>query len=316
MLMSSKEAPLSDPPAATQLLLEGLAALPYGFFLLSSDLSLVWSNDWIASEIAETSWLDETLREVLGASESELQVTTLKDYERIVPYPEPESVARWFEISLSVLRDGAGSVLGVMGRIEDVSDRVRAEARLREEISRRRILVKQSPEAMVVLDDKGKVFEANQGFADMLGYSLAEVEKLAVWDWDARFEPTDLLAMLGKADESGHHLQTEHRRKDGSTIHVEMGTNGATFDDRKLIFCVCRAVADLSRPSDVDASSLQKPDPKGWTDIIPMCASCKMIRDGEGNWQGIEVYIAKRFELWVSHGICPDCVEEHYRRTL
>jgi CheY-like chemotaxis protein len=41
--------------------------------------------------------------------------------------------------------------------------------------------------------------------------------------------------------------------------------------------------------------------------MIPICASCKQIRNDKGYWEQIEVYIREHSEAEFSHGICPDC---------
>lgn len=46
--------------------------------------------------------------------------------------------------------------------------------------------------------------------------------------------------------------------------------------------------------------------------ILPICATCKKIRDKEGRWQHIESYISKRSDAEFSHGICPDCLKKDY----
>jgi ethanolamine transporter EutH len=46
--------------------------------------------------------------------------------------------------------------------------------------------------------------------------------------------------------------------------------------------------------------------------IIPICSSCKKIRDDEGYWQQVEVYVKKHSDVDFSHGICPDCAEKLY----
>jgi hypothetical protein len=45
---------------------------------------------------------------------------------------------------------------------------------------------------------------------------------------------------------------------------------------------------------------------------IPICASCKKVRNDEGYWEQIEKYIRDRSEAEFSHGICPDCMEKLY----
>jgi PAS domain S-box-containing protein len=46
--------------------------------------------------------------------------------------------------------------------------------------------------------------------------------------------------------------------------------------------------------------------------ILPLCSYCKKIRDDEGYWEQVEVYIHKNYDTDISHGICPDCLKEHY----
>lgn len=46
--------------------------------------------------------------------------------------------------------------------------------------------------------------------------------------------------------------------------------------------------------------------------FIPICASCKKIRNDAGYWQQVESYIRDHSEAKFSHGICPDCGEKLY----
>lgn len=46
--------------------------------------------------------------------------------------------------------------------------------------------------------------------------------------------------------------------------------------------------------------------------FLPICASCKKIRDDEGYWQQIEKYIQDRSDAKFSHSICPDCGKKLY----
>jgi hypothetical protein len=46
--------------------------------------------------------------------------------------------------------------------------------------------------------------------------------------------------------------------------------------------------------------------------LLPICASCKMIRDDKGYWNQIEAYIGTRTDAEFSHSICPDCRKKLY----
>lgn len=46
--------------------------------------------------------------------------------------------------------------------------------------------------------------------------------------------------------------------------------------------------------------------------LIPICASCKSIRDDKGYWEQLETYIKEHSEAEFSHGICPECKKKLY----
>ena len=50
--------------------------------------------------------------------------------------------------------------------------------------------------------------------------------------------------------------------------------------------------------------------------LLPICAACKKIRDEQGVWHQIEVYIRQHSEADFSHGICPACAKRLYGITM
>jgi len=46
--------------------------------------------------------------------------------------------------------------------------------------------------------------------------------------------------------------------------------------------------------------------------IIPICASCKKIRDDQGFWNQVETYISSHSPAVFSHGLCPDCLKRDF----
>lgn len=47
--------------------------------------------------------------------------------------------------------------------------------------------------------------------------------------------------------------------------------------------------------------------------LLPICAWCKHIRDDQGYWQQLEMYLTENSDLEFSHGICPTCAEKLYQ---
>lgn len=48
--------------------------------------------------------------------------------------------------------------------------------------------------------------------------------------------------------------------------------------------------------------------------LLPICASCKKVRDDRGYWNQIESYISEHSEAEFSHGFCPDCEVRYFER--
>jgi len=152
-------------------------------------------------------------------------------------------VAFW-ENTANPIRDAAGKITSCLELARDITERKQQEQALADEATRRRILIEQSRDGIVVLDEDGKVYEANQRFAEMLGYTPEEVRELHMWDWDTQWSREQLLEMVRSVDETGDHFETYHRRKDGTVIDVEISTNGAVYAGQKLVFCVCRDITE------------------------------------------------------------------------
>lgn len=70
-----------------------------------------------------------------------------------------------------------------------------------------------------------------------------------------------------------------------------------SIQDKMVLF------ADLSRALE-ELEALQA--------ILPLCGSCKRIRNDKGAWQSLEVFIKTQPRENISHLICPDCQKELY----
>lgn len=46
--------------------------------------------------------------------------------------------------------------------------------------------------------------------------------------------------------------------------------------------------------------------------ILPICMHCKKIRDDAGYWEQVEAYVSRHSDVLFSHGVCPECMTQHY----
>ena len=67
-------------------------------------------------------------------------------------------------------------------------------------------------------------------------------------------------------------------------------------DRERLVVALSAALADVKRLSG----------------LLPICASCKKIRNANNHWQRLETYIVEHSEAQFTHSLCPDCLERLY----
>jgi PAS domain S-box-containing protein len=165
----------------------------------------------------------------------------------------------------------------------------------------------------------GRIFQVNDGFENMTGYSHPEVIgrttiELSLW---AREE--DRQAVVRQLSESQRVDGAEFpfRTKSGKVITGLFSADILVIDDQP---CVLSSISDITERKRVENEReelIQKlQDALGkvklLSGMIPICASCKKIRDDTGYWNHVEAYIRRHSEAEFSHGICPDCARKLY----
>ena len=143
--------------------------------------------------------------------------------------------------------DGKGAPMRSLGTIQDITERVLIEQQLEKEMLRYRTLLRTMRDGLCVLDEDGKVVEANRAFADMLGYSEADMASLAVSDWNAQLDREGARAKIGQLMERSEAFETLHRRKDGTTYPAEVSATPMVIEGRPLLFCVIRDISERRR---------------------------------------------------------------------
>ena len=134
-----------------------------------------------------------------------------------------------------------------------LDERHKAEKRLAEETTRKRIFFEQSNDGIVVMGKNGRVLEANQKFADMLGYTLEELKQMYVWEWETLWTRDEIQERFFKDPFSAVNpvkhlrLETQHRRKDGSIYDVEIRTNAVMENGQEMHFSVCRDITKTKK---------------------------------------------------------------------
>ena len=184
-------------------------------------------------------------------------------------------------------------------------------------------LIEHVPFAALLVDSAGRIVASNSTALEMFQYSASDLLGLEI---------EALVPQRLRAQHAGHrdgfHRHTRIRpmgvgmdltglKKDGSEFPVEIGLSSIEMSGELLIMCFVSDISIRKRVEEENkllVSQLQSAldDVRKLSGLLPICASCKKIRDDAGHWTAIEDYIVDHSETEFSHGICPDCAERLY----
>jgi PAS domain S-box-containing protein len=130
-----------------------------------------------------------------------------------------------------------GSLIGILGIAHDISD-------IRVADLRRRQLMELSRDGIAILNQDHQVIEANKRFAEMLGYSEAEVLGLHSWDFEANFSEAQVRQAFADLSHINQTIETLHHRKDGSVYEAEVSATGASIDGSNVVITLSRDISE------------------------------------------------------------------------
>ncbi len=146
--------------------------------------------------------------------------------------------------------------------------------------------------------------------------------------WVSVIHPDDrewVLAQTAHAMETGGSNRYEYRviAADGSTHWLD-DRGKFVLDEHGAPVCWQGVMLDITTRKEAEADrerligELQRAlrEVKTLSGLLPICASCKKVRDDTGYWRQIEVYIKERSDAEFTHGICPDCSKRLYGAFL
>ncbi len=224
--------------------------------------------------------------------------------------------------NIQFARDTEGNIVGIEGVYSDITTRKQAEEALRNSEAKYRLLHQSMRDAFASCGLDGLITEFNDAYVNMIGYRPEELHEMNFRDitpekWHA-FEEEILgnqVLVKGYSDI----YEKEYRRKDGTIFPVELRTT-LLRDEAGNPSGLWAIVRDISERRRVEQeretliSELQQAlsEIKTLSGLLPICASCKKIRDDKGYWNQIESYIVTHSDAQFSHGLCPECAQKLY----
>lgn len=177
-----------------------------------------------------------------------------------------------------------------------------------------------SPYAIIVsrLHD-GLIRVVNEGYSKISGYSSQDTIGTTSAELQFWIDPEERSEIMAEVAAQGGVRQREmqFRVRDGSIRTVLysgdlVDINGEPHILSSVDDISSRKQAELERERLVADLQSALARVRQLSGLLPICASCKRIRDDQGYWNQIEVYISEHSDADFSHGLCPECVAKLY----
>jgi sigma-B regulation protein RsbU (phosphoserine phosphatase) len=239
-------------------------------------------------------------------------------YEMKYVYPklgERDLLVQYFPIENP---EGINRVVSV---IQDITERKRMEEALGKSKEKFRELYDHAPLGYHEYDAEGRITNVNHTDLEMLGYTAEEMIGQPIWKFNIEEEVAreQVMAKLAGALPPGKELERTYRRKDGTTFPVLIEDRLIRDGEGRIkgIRCTIQNITDRKRAEEDREKLIHElrdalASIKRLRGLLPICASCKKIRDDKGYWNQIESYIRDHTEAEFTHGICPECMKKLY----
>ncbi len=221
-----------------------------------------------------------------------------------------------------MLKDGPA----IMATLLDVTERKLAEEALKQSEKKLRDITSSLAEGLYVLDDRGEITFMNPEAELLLGWTEAELRGKNAHDvvHNHRLDgtavsfaecPIHSVTMKGERYISRDEVFI---RKDGTIFPVSVHSSPLVESGR--IVASVTAFRDITERKQIEKereqliAELQKAlaEIKTLHGILPICSSCKKIRDDKGAWHQMEAYIHDHTSAEFSHGLCNECAKKLY----
>jgi PAS domain S-box-containing protein len=160
-------------------------------------------------------------------------------------------------------------------------------------------IFERAPVGYMVLEESGIILAVNQAWCRSLGYPSSVVIGKGIDSFVVQFG-FSFSALLERHREEGYieSAELKLRHASGHALDVLLNADLSSVP----VQCIYLDVTEKKRLEEI----------RTLRGFLPICAGCKRIRNEQGSWVPIEVYIKSHTGVEFSHGICPECSRRLY----
>jgi PAS domain S-box-containing protein len=174
------------------------------------------------------------------------------------------------------------------------------------------------PDLIAILDREYRIVRANRALAHKVGVTPAEVVGLTCYNvFHGMQQPPPSCPHIRSLLDGQPHVAEVHEDRLGGDFHVSVSplhdAGGQLIGAVHIAHDItARKQAEKERERLIAELQEALAKVKTLRGLLPICANCKKIRDDQGYWHSVEVYVRDHSEADFSHGICPECMKKLY----
>lgn len=154
---------------------------------------------------------------------------------------------KWINARGKAIFDADGKPIRMTGIQTDISKNVALRQELAEQKLLYQHLVEFASDGIFIMNLDGSLFQCSRHAAEVLGYSMEEMKKLHVYDWDALHTKEEVLAHVRSASTSQRSFETKHRRKDGSIYNAAITAVKINIAGKEYVYASVRDITESKR---------------------------------------------------------------------
>ncbi len=231
-----------------------------------------------------------------------------------------DTQGRWFSMTIRPYKTIDNRIDGAIVTLEDINDLKQGMLRIKEARDYAEAIVETVREHLIVLSKDLRVVTANKAYYKDFAVTPEVIKDKYFYDiqdglWNMP-KLRQLLEEIIRENSAFNDFEFNYEAPGVGRRMMLLNARRVAREEQLILLAVeditARRIAEEERDKIVLDHMEALSKVKKLAGMLPICASCKKIRNDDGYWEQIEAYIRDHSDAEFTHGICPECAKKIY----
>jgi two-component system CheB/CheR fusion protein len=227
---------------------------------------------------------------------------------------------RWYSMTIRPYKTVDNRIDGAIVTFEDINDLKQGMTRIQEARDYAEAIVETVREHLIVLNKDLRVVTANQSYYKNFAITPEVIKDKYFYDiqdglWNMP-ELRQLLEEIIRENKAFNDFEVNYEVPGAGRRMMLLNARRVAREEQLILLAVEDITARKIAEEERDKVHLEHREAlskvKKLAGMLPICSSCKKIRNDSGYWEQNEAYIRDHSDAEFSHGLCPECAKKIY----